>query len=138
MLPPPDPERAIRSEFDTFAARGTVEAYELFIARHPDHPLAREARRRIDALRGSDGGDSNSTATTGGPMPLPPSSGQPKTGGIMPLPPDHEKAVRFEFDRFAARGTIEAYELFIARHPDHALAREARRRIAAMRKRKAD
>lgn len=51
MQPPPDPEAAIRAEFETLAAQNTVEAFELFIARHPDHPLAREARRRIAALR---------------------------------------------------------------------------------------
>ena len=51
MQPPPDPEAAIRAEFATLAAQNTVEAFELFIARHPDHALAEEARRRIAALR---------------------------------------------------------------------------------------
>ena len=51
MQPPPDYEAVIRSEFATFEQRGTVEAYELFIARHPDHPLAEKARARIAQLR---------------------------------------------------------------------------------------
>lgn len=51
MAPVQDYEIAIRSEFAQFEADGTIEAYETFIARHPDHPLAEEAKRRIEALR---------------------------------------------------------------------------------------
>lgn len=57
-----------------------------------------------------------------------------ETGGIMQLQRDPEIAVREEFAHFEAKGTIEAYELFIARHPDHQLAEEARQRIAAIRR----
>ncbi|WIA55940.1 hypothetical protein N6H05_23475 [Sphingobium sp. WTD-1] len=46
MAPPGDADEAIRSEFRTIEKRGTRDAYLLFIERHPDHPLAQEARRR--------------------------------------------------------------------------------------------
>lgn len=46
MAPPGDADEAIRSEFRTIEKRGTRDAYLLFIQRHPDHPLAQEARRR--------------------------------------------------------------------------------------------
>lgn len=36
---------AIREEFDAARSAGTIAAYDLFIARHPDHALAEEARR---------------------------------------------------------------------------------------------
>lgn len=38
---------AIREEFDAARARGTAEAWQLFIARHPDHPLAAAAARAL-------------------------------------------------------------------------------------------
>ncbi|MBP1856740.1 hypothetical protein [Rhizobium herbae] len=50
---PPDPEQAVLSEYRLLKARGTIEAYELFIERHPDHPLADDARRELKKLRGS-------------------------------------------------------------------------------------
>lgn len=49
--PARDGNIAIREEFEAAAARNTREAYQLFIDRHPDHPLAEEARRRIGLLR---------------------------------------------------------------------------------------
>ena len=51
MAPVQDYEIAIRSEFAHFESIGTIEAYETFIARHPDHALAVEAKRRIEVLR---------------------------------------------------------------------------------------
>ena len=51
MAPPPDCEAVIRSEYRMLADRGTVEAMELFIRRHPDHPLAEAARKRLEALK---------------------------------------------------------------------------------------
>ncbi|EPX85321.1 hypothetical protein Salmuc_02700 [Salipiger mucosus DSM 16094] len=42
---------AIREEFDAALEAGTADALELFIRRHPDHPLAAEARRRLTAVR---------------------------------------------------------------------------------------
>jgi len=41
---------AIQEELDAAREAATVEAYDLFIARHPDHPLAtiaREERRHL-------------------------------------------------------------------------------------------
>ncbi len=40
-----DPQLAVEEEFETAKRQGTREAYDLFIARHPDNPLAAEARR---------------------------------------------------------------------------------------------
>jgi hypothetical protein len=46
---------AIQEELDAARRAATVEAYDLFIARHPDHPLAKlareERRRLIDKCR---------------------------------------------------------------------------------------
>ena len=41
---------AIKQEFVTGLAMGTIEAMELFVKRHPDHPLAEEAREHIREL----------------------------------------------------------------------------------------
>lgn len=41
---------AIGQELDAARKAATVEAYDLFIARHPDHPLADVARREREAL----------------------------------------------------------------------------------------
>ncbi len=54
---------------------------------------------------------------------------QNQRGGTLPLPRDPEIAVREEYDLAKGRGTAEAFELFLARHPDHALVAEARREI---------
>lgn len=48
MAPGPDVEAAVQSEYDGVVKKGTREAYERFIRRHPDHPLARKARAVID------------------------------------------------------------------------------------------
>jgi hypothetical protein len=42
---------AIAQELEAARRAGTVAAYDLFIARHPDHPLAETARREREALR---------------------------------------------------------------------------------------
>ena len=47
MIPPTDPEIVVEAEYKNFKAEGTREALELFIARHPDHPLAETARDDI-------------------------------------------------------------------------------------------
>ncbi|MCV9965250.1 hypothetical protein OIU34_25580 [Pararhizobium sp. BT-229] len=52
MDTPPDPEKAVLTEYKLLMARGTVEAYELFIERHPSHPLADDARQKLKRLRG--------------------------------------------------------------------------------------
>ncbi|MDQ0320134.1 hypothetical protein QO002_002272 [Pararhizobium capsulatum DSM 1112] len=44
MTPAPDGEVAIRKEYEGTVRHGTREAFELFIRRHPEHPLADEAR----------------------------------------------------------------------------------------------
>ena len=38
-------EIAVREEFEAARRAGTLAAYDLFIARHPDHALAETARR---------------------------------------------------------------------------------------------
>lgn len=50
MNPPVDPEIVVEAEYNSFKAKGTREALELFIARHPDHPLAEKAREDIRRL----------------------------------------------------------------------------------------
>jgi hypothetical protein len=45
-----DGDIAIRQELDAAREAGTLEAYDLFIARHPHHPLAEIARREREAL----------------------------------------------------------------------------------------
>jgi len=47
MLPPPDIEAAVQSEYNGVVKKGTREAYERFIRRHPDHPLAEKAREAL-------------------------------------------------------------------------------------------
>lgn len=45
-LPPPrDPNIAVQEELDVARRAGTLPAYDLFIARYADHPLAAAARR---------------------------------------------------------------------------------------------
>jgi hypothetical protein len=44
MAPAPDGEAAVRREYEGVVRMGTREGYELFIRRHPDHPLAEDAR----------------------------------------------------------------------------------------------
>ena len=42
---------AIREELEAARKAATVEAYDLFIARHPDHPLAQVARMERECLQ---------------------------------------------------------------------------------------
>jgi len=42
--PARDPKIAVEEEYQIARQRGTVKALELFIARHPDDPLAQKAR----------------------------------------------------------------------------------------------
>lgn len=48
--PARDGNIAIQQEFDTALALNTLDAWELFIQRHPDHPLAVEAKQHLEAL----------------------------------------------------------------------------------------
>ena len=45
IAPARDGNIAIQQELDAARKAGTLEAYDLFIARHPHHPLADIARR---------------------------------------------------------------------------------------------
>ena len=44
IAPARDGNIAIRQELDAARKAGTLDAYDLFIARHPRHPLAETAR----------------------------------------------------------------------------------------------
>ncbi len=48
--PARDGNIAIRQEFDAAVAENSIESYEFFIARHPDHPLAALAREHLAAI----------------------------------------------------------------------------------------
>jgi len=50
IAPARDGDIAIRQELDAARKAGNVAAYDLFIARHPDHPLAAVARRERERL----------------------------------------------------------------------------------------
>ena len=50
MARPSDPEKAVQAEYENLKSKGTREALELFIARHPEHPLAEQARDDIERL----------------------------------------------------------------------------------------
>lgn len=47
MAPGPDPEAAVQAEYDSVEKKGTREAYERFIRRHPEHPLAQKVREML-------------------------------------------------------------------------------------------
>lgn len=53
------------------------------------------------------------------------------TGGIMTPAPDAEAAVQAEYEGVTRKGTREAYERFIRRHPEHSLAQKAHDVLAA-------
>ena len=59
-----------------------------------------------------------------------------RTGAAVPPARDGNIAIRQELCAARKAGTIAAYDLFIARHPDHPLAETARRERAAMAKEK--
>ena len=46
-------EKAIRDQYVEAVKRNTVTAYQLFISRYPDHPLASDAEKRLDSVLGS-------------------------------------------------------------------------------------
>ena len=48
--PARDGDIAIQQELEAARKAATLAAYDLFIARHPDHPLAGEARREREQL----------------------------------------------------------------------------------------
>jgi hypothetical protein len=48
---PRDGNVAVQEELDAARRASTIAAYDLFLARHPDHPLAEIARRERALLR---------------------------------------------------------------------------------------
>ena len=48
--PARDPAATVTREYETARQKGTREAYELFIARHSDDPLADKARAELKRL----------------------------------------------------------------------------------------
>jgi hypothetical protein len=50
LRPPRDGNVAVQEELDAARRAGTIAAYDLFIARHPEHPLAAAARREREEL----------------------------------------------------------------------------------------
>lgn len=50
MPPPRDPDIAVQQELDAARRAGTLAAYDLFLSRHGDHPLAADARRERAAI----------------------------------------------------------------------------------------
>jgi hypothetical protein len=50
LRPEGDPNRAVQAELDLARRAATLEAYDLFIARHPEHRLAEVARRERAAI----------------------------------------------------------------------------------------
>lgn len=49
--PARDPQLAVQEEYQLARQRGTAQALELFIARHPDSPLAEKARADLAARK---------------------------------------------------------------------------------------
>lgn len=49
--PARDPQLAVQEEYQLARQRGTAQALELFIARHPDSPLADNARADLAAMK---------------------------------------------------------------------------------------
>ncbi|MDE5461714.1 hypothetical protein [Bradyrhizobium sp. CSS354] len=45
-----DPSAAVAEEYESARRKGTREAFELFIARHDDDPLAEQARAQLKQL----------------------------------------------------------------------------------------
>lgn len=50
MPPARDPSAAVAEEYELARRKGTAEAFELFIARHGDDPLADKARAELKRL----------------------------------------------------------------------------------------
>lgn len=50
QAPARDPDIAVREEFEQAARTATIDAWRLFLARHPDHALAAPAKAKLAAL----------------------------------------------------------------------------------------
>jgi hypothetical protein len=57
---------------------------------------------------------------------------RPPRSTVLRLPRDGNVAIRQELDAARRAGTLTAYDLFLARHPDHRLAKSAWRERAAI------
>jgi hypothetical protein len=49
--PARNPQLAVEEEYQLARQRGTAQALELFLARHPDSPLAEKARADLAAMK---------------------------------------------------------------------------------------
>lgn len=58
VAPSRDGNIAIQEELEAARKAHTVEAYELFLERHPDHPLSTTAQQELNRLRRSKTQDS--------------------------------------------------------------------------------
>lgn len=104
MAPEPDYPQVTAREFEAAVAEGSPEALVRFIARHPEHPLANEARSRLYSERGRSGSEWRPSSNSG---------------------PDAE--IYAAFYQAVRRDTTDAYDAFIARFQPHPLVREAQR-----------
>jgi len=105
MAPPPDEAAVIAQEYRGAVDDGSSAALIRFIARHPDHALAEEARRRL-ALRTEPDGRSL--------------AGDPDAAGYS------------AFDAARRAGTARAYRDFASTYANHPLAAEAERQALAL------
>jgi hypothetical protein len=72
-------------------------------------------------------------ALTGAASPKGPEvKDQPRRSTDLPRPRDGNIAIQEELDEARRAGTVAAYDRFIARHPEHALAEVARRERARL------
>lgn len=104
MAPEPDYKQVTAREFEAAVAEDRPEALVRFIARHPEHPLADEARSRLYSERGRSGSDWRASSNSG---------------------PDAE--IYAAFYQAVRRDTADAYDAFIARFRPHPLVQEAQR-----------
>ncbi len=104
MAPEPDYRRVTEKEFEAAVAEGSPEALVRFIARHPEDPLADQARSRLYADRGRSGSQWR-TSNKSGP----------------------DATIYAAFYQAVRRDTADAYDGFIARYKPHPLVEEAQR-----------
>ncbi|MDF1553450.1 MAG: tetratricopeptide repeat protein [Deferrisomatales bacterium] len=125
----------------------TVVAYQAFLATHPDHPKADQARREIERLRGEAGEAAAREAADRAWDTARRADTLAAYAGFLAAYPDHPKAgtARREIaDRekqaaaqkadeawrtAAAANTVTAYREFLASYPDHGQAGKAERAI---------
>lgn len=102
MAPEPDYSAVTAREFREAEAEGSPEALLRFIARHPEHPLADEARSRVYSDRGNPLFGSGTFGRT-----------------------DPDADIYTAFYRAVRQDKAEAYEAFIRRFRPHPLVQEA-------------